>query len=216
MQNIRSHSFSKCDLALSRKVSPAAFILGDLTHIKVMISKKTYQNVAHFFTLKYLQLKLDWAKNTRKWTWQICNTSWREHEKISRDGIKRGFEGKENIEDTTAVKKMNWKRFFPLWKRLDLCWKTQKWKQRTFCFQVVSKALSLVLTAFRGKGFDKSHAQANEEVQEIKGEQRCWGLTKPLMGTTARNCRETTPGGVGTEVNNQCEPQHGFPKYLFS
>lgn len=71
MQNIRNHSFSKCDLALSRKVSPAAFILGDLTHIKVMISKKNYQNVAHFFTLKYLQLKLDWAKNTRKWTWQI-------------------------------------------------------------------------------------------------------------------------------------------------
>lgn len=46
---------------------------------------------------------------------KIHNTSWGEHEKISRDGIKRGFEGKENLQDITAVKKMNWNHFFPLW-----------------------------------------------------------------------------------------------------
>lgn len=128
----------------------------------------------------------------------ICNTSWGEHEKVSRGGIKRRFEGQENIQGIIAVGEMNWKHFFPLWKRLELCWKTQKWKHRTFCFQAVSKALSLVLTTFGGKGFDKSHAQPNEEGWESKGEQRCQGTTKPSMGGSGE---ELQRDNVSNEVS---------------
>lgn len=102
------------------------------------------------------------------------------------NGVKRGFEGMENVQTITAVREMNWKHFFPLWKRTsDLCWKAQKLKQRTFCFHAVSKELSQVLTTFCGKGFGKSC----EERWEDKGEQRCWGPAKPLLGAAARNCR---------------------------
>lgn len=43
------------------------------------------------------------------------------------------------------------------------------------------------------------------------------GYDKALDGgATARNCRETTPGGVSNEVNDICDPQPGFPKGFFS
>lgn len=131
--------------------------------------------------------------------------------KISRDSIKRGFKGKENIQGVTAVGKTNWKHFFLLWKRLALCWKkTQKWEQRTFCFQAVSKALSLVLTTFWGKGFDKSHAQPYEERGEGKGEQRCWGPAKPSLGGPQQR---HTPG----EARSMILVTHSlvFPKIFY-
>lgn len=82
---------------------------------------------------------------------------------------------------------MNWKHFFMLWKRLKLCWKTQRWKQRTFCFQAVSKAFLMVLTTFWRKGFEKSHTQPYKEEHEGRLLQRrmelpsSFGVTKPKV-----------------------------------
>lgn len=103
--------------------------------------------------------------------------------KISRDSIKRGFKGKENIQGVTAVGKTNWKHFFLLWKRLALCWKKHRNENKEpFVFKLCQKHFHWFWQLFEEKVLTNpmlSLMKREERAKESRGagvqQSHCWG-----------------------------------------
>lgn len=109
-------------------------------------------------------------------------------------GVKRGFEGKENIQGRTEQLSGKWAENIssPCGKR---CWTfagKQKLKQRNFCFQAVPKELCQLLAIFCGKGFGKCLVRRGERAKESRGagfQSHSWGSSEE---------QQVTPGGVSS------------------